>query len=695
MVKNLGILALAMTLLLAGVLVYDYYSMARRNLVIFYTSNLRGQMKPFSGVILDRNYERAGGLAFIRGFIEDSSAMLGFNPAHALLVDTGDSLFGTAEASLTMGDVPLELMSKAGYDAMAIGNMEFEFGFERLKYFISSGLVPMLAANYRDVTSSVGNTFNPGIIVEKGGVKIGIVGIGHSDLARNTRQENIINVEISDMSSSVKQIATQLKHEGAEIIVLLSHHPNLGHTENIAQVFPDVDVIIGDFIGPPELYSHTGRPLVCQTAPARGGGVGMVKIPFVGGKWDVTSAHQRLFPIDATTVRPEADLLAEISKVEAKIDNLLDEVITLSDSTLSRSFTTECPVGNLVADSMRLAAETDIALQNSGGIRSSIDKGPVTLRNLYEVLPFENSLVSIELTGWQIENLIEVGLGDDPGFIHASGINCIYSSSNPKGFRIIQVEINGEPINFSKTYSVAVNDFMLSNRATWPELAMSRNQMVKGLVRESFENYLRNHDKIVPSTERRFNDFEMLDETLRVQSLSFQHCFLPEPLSHNQTPDSEYLRLVAEVVRLEAGADFAFIPVGILKSRTEDLQSITATRIISDFNSDEDIFKGEVTGKVLVEIIADSFKSSPPVLAFSGLSLEMRGDDFTVYPWSGNYDDNTIFTIAITESILAKYPQLTQFSGSSFEKVFRDIRRLFLSGLRIRDGQVEIKRALF
>ncbi|MGM0600485.1 MAG: bifunctional metallophosphatase/5'-nucleotidase, partial [Candidatus Rifleibacteriota bacterium] len=374
MIRNLAIIALLMTSLLAGLIINDYYSIPARSLVIFYTSNLRGQIKPFSGTVLDRHYEKAGGLAFIKGFIENSAEVFNYNPAHTLLLDTGDALFGTAQASLTMGEVPLRLMSLAGYDAMAIGNMEFEYGLGQLKSFIMSRQIPMLASNYHDLSSPVGNTFVPGKIIEKGGIKVGIVGLGHGDLARNTRPENIIDIEISDLQASVQETATKLKAKGAEILILLSHHPELNSLENPDNLFPDIDIIIGDLIGPGNAYA--ARPLICQTAPNRGGGLGMVKVSFVGGKWDLARSVKRIFPINAHKIQPDQELAAEISRVEAKIDTLLEEQITISNGRFNRSYNEESAVGNLIADSMKKVGKTQIALQNSGGIKGEIHEGP-------------------------------------------------------------------------------------------------------------------------------------------------------------------------------------------------------------------------------------------------------------------------------------------------------------------------------
>lgn len=695
MVKNLSIVALLLITVLTGLIIRDYMKIPSRNLVIFYTSNLRGQIKPFSGTVLDRQYDQIGGLAFIRGFIAETAAAFNFNPEQVLLLDSGDALFGTAEASLTMGEVPLRLMGKAGYDAMTIGNLEFEYGFERLKFFINSGQIPMLSCNYRDVTSPVGETFKPGIIVEKGGIKVGIIGLGHGQLARNTRQDNIENVEIIDMRTSVQKIAAQLKTQGAELIVLLSHHPEVGTLENPAEVFPDIDIIIGDLIGAGSVIS--GRPLVAQTAPNRGGGIGMVKVSHVGGKWDIARGFQRIFTIDSSKIKPDVELAAEISRVEAKIDSLLDEVITNSNGIFSRSHNEESAIGNLVADSMRETAQTQIALTNSGGIKASLAEGPVTLRHLYDMLPFENNLVVLELFGWQLENLIEESLTGKTGFLQASGINCIYSSSNPPGFRIIQIDIGDVPLEFNKTYSVAVNDFMFANNSDWPELGNGSNPMVKGLIRESLEKYLRKIPNLAPLPEKRFNDFSEQDETLRIQALSYVLASLTQPLSHDGTNNSEYSRMLAEVIRLETGVDFVFLPVELITRTREPLVQITPARVIADFTSVEGIKTFEASGLVVERLVKFAVNGRDNAsLAFSGLSVEVQDQkNFKIFPWSGDFSPQNVYKIAVNENFPEKHDEQYDISGFPTKKVSNDLRRTFINGLRSRNGQVEIKRVLY
>ena len=301
MVRNLAIVTIILLCFLSGTLIYDYLQLPSNNITIMYTSNLRGQIKPFVGSVSDRQYDQVGGLAFIKGFLKKIAKPYNINPDNVIILDTGDALFGTAEATLTMGEMPLRLMNKLGYDAMAVGNLEFEFGFEALKNFAKSNHVPMLACNYKDSTSPDNEIFKPGIIVEKGGIKLGVIGLGQDEIARNTRSDNIINLEVTDMETSVHNTAVSLKEKGAEIIVLLSHHPGITKIKNLSQVFPDVDIIIGDMISQASVIFGE-KPLVCQTAPGRGAGVGIVKIVYQSGKWQIEQGMHRIFPIDASSI---------------------------------------------------------------------------------------------------------------------------------------------------------------------------------------------------------------------------------------------------------------------------------------------------------------------------------------------------------------------------------------------------------
>ena len=691
MIKNLSIILILLLGVLGGMIIYDYSQMPSKNLTIFYTSNLRGQIKPFSGTIENRQYEQVGGLAFIKGFIKKVSTPFNIKPENVFLLDTGDAIFGTAEATLTMGEMPLRLMNKTGYDAMAIGNLEFEFGFEALKNFANSNIVPMLACNYRDVTTKLGNTFKPGIIVEKGGVKLGIIGLGQDEIARNTRNDNIINLEVLDIQSSVQKTAAYLKENGAEIIVLLSHHPNLGRTTNLSKLFPDVDIIIGDLIGPSATVFGE-KPLVCQTAPGRGAGVGIVQIVYQAGKWQVEQGVHRIFPIDSSTIEPDSNLVQEISKFESKIDNLLDEVVTNSTGLFKHSFMDESTIGFLIADSMKEATGADVGLTNSGGIKSNISNGPVTLRNLYEILPFENNLITVELPGYELENLIEQSLsGGKSGFLQSSGIECLYSNLNPSGCRIIQIDIDGKPLEFNSTYTVAINDFMYTNSVDWPELANGTNPQIKGMIRESFKDYLKKRKTIAPLTSMNYKETD--DDYVINIPLTSDLVTLTNPVTQDASDNFLYSTLLCEMIRQETNSDFAFVPTALINKTREPLKEVTMARILSDFKTNEGVSVVEMNGNMINKFLEENFKLNNNI-SFAGFSVEKTEQSFKVHPWNDSFENDTLYKVAINENFIKSIESITK-SELKVSKRFSDIRKTFIDGLRKVDGKVELKRAFY
>jgi 2',3'-cyclic-nucleotide 2'-phosphodiesterase (5'-nucleotidase family) len=692
-VRQLTIVAVVLIVTLFGLLINDHFRQPSKHLVIFYTSNLRGQVKPFPGTVLDRQYDKAGGLAFIRGFIQATIETYNIKPESTLLLDTGDALFGSPEASLSMGEVPYTLMVKAGYDAMAVGNMEFEFGIETLRAFAQKGQLPLLACNFRDVRAPLGPTFLPGKLLQKGDVKVGIIGLGHGNLGRNTRAENILDVEISDMRSAVAKAASSLKFQGAHIIVMLSHHPELDTIDNLAETFPDVDIIIGDMIGPPPMPQR--RPLLCQTAPARGGGVGMIKIAYAGSGWNIEQAFQRLFPIDATRVEPDPLLVGEISRVEAKIDALLEEPIALATGEFPRAYGEESPVGNLIADSMATTAGTDVALLNSGGIKINLASGVIRLRTLYDLLPFENAIVKVILPGWQLENLLEESLSGKGSFLQAAGIRAIYSSSNPPGFRLIQIDVNDEPLEFDRLYSVAVTDFMANNHLGWPELSTATGPTIVGLLRESFKSFLRTKKSVGPELARRFNDFQESDETLRIQALGFELITLAEPVAHEMNLESRYGRLLADVLRVETDADFALVPASMIRILQEPLKVVTPARVLSDFMHYDGVRTMALEGEIVQRMIEASLATGGTPLCFSGFSIELKdGRLARIYPWQGDFDKGKTYRVTLPDRFITSVDGFFDIGGRKFQRAFSDIRRTFINGLRRREGKVDLRRAL-
>lgn len=694
MLKNLTTLAAVLVALLVALLVRDHLNLPTKTLTIFYTTNLRGQLNPFEGTIEDRRNLKVGGLAFIRGKMDEILKTYRLDPEHVLLLDTGDALFGSAEGSLTFGEAPFNLMVKTGYDAMAVGNMEFEYGLETLRKFSATDKLALLACNYRDVKAPLGNTFLPGKLIEKKGSKIGVIGLGHADLARNTRQEHLLELEITDMKTSVQKTASVLRSQGADLIILLSHHPGLDDRNNLSELFPDADLIIGDLISPFHASSRK-RPLVCPTPYSRGAGLGLVRIPYAGGQWNLKKALRKVFIVDSSTITPDKGLSAEIGEIEAQVDTLLEKVLAEANADFEKSYDSESTIGNLLTDFMRKTASAQIGLLNSGGIKMAFPQGTISLRDLFEMLPFENSIVRVELSGWELENLIEGSLSGKGSFLQASGIHCTYSSKNPTGFRVIQTSVGDEPLEFEKRYTVAVSDFMYETHLNWPELSLGSKVSVFGLMREGLRDYLEKIGSITPDLNSRFEDVRDIDETLSLQALEIDLGPLSKPITHENSMNSEFGRMLAESLRSQTDSDFAFVQKDVVRDGMIDIDSLTPSRVVTEIPKYIGVKTIPLPGVVVNKIIQAGL-ASDSWNYFSGFSLELKdGKVSKIFPWEGDFNPQKIYKVAFPQDFPMKEEGFYNLNGFKGKSIFSDLRRVFLRALRRAGGPLEIRRAVY
>lgn len=694
-IKNLIIIGFLLLSLLVIITIHDLLQLPSKYLVIFYTSNLRGQINPFPSIVENRYYDKVGGLAFIKGFIDKKIEDLKLKSSIVLLLDTGDSIFGSPESSLTFGESIYNLLVKSGYKCIAIGNLDFEIGIDNIRYLASRSKLPFLACNYKDIKSaSNSNTFIPYISVVQNNHKIGIIGLGHNELYNQTRPENITDIEILDLASSVKRAVSLLKLEGAELIILLSHHPIIDLYNKNYDFLSDIDIVIGD--GMQESKQDENKPLFCKTPFSKGAGVGIVMIPYQYNKWDVGKAFNKVYTIDATLITPNKELLDEIAKIEMRVEGLLETQIGIAETNFVRNYENESTIGSLITDAMKYETKSDIALLNSGSIKADILAGTITMRNLYEVIPFENSIVVLTIKGKYIENILEHALTSSSTFLQSSGIKCVYDSSNPTSFKIIEILINSEPIDYQKEYQVAVSDFMVTNYNQWPDFRFAKNKIAKGLVRDALKNYILNKKTIFPDINRRFFDIKNSDPTLSIQALDSEITSLSEILKHDNTINSPFARYFTNIVRNELDVDICFIEKSAFSGNIQTVSNITPAQVISLVKNIHQVFVSELDGKIIVRLLSEMLLSKIPEFYFAGCSVELKNGNLSkIYLWESEFEEKKSYKVAFTSEII-KYLNKLGFTLSQ-DKVMLysfDMRRTFINGVREINGKVSLKPAL-
>jgi 2',3'-cyclic-nucleotide 2'-phosphodiesterase / 3'-nucleotidase / 5'-nucleotidase len=183
----------------------------------------------------------------------------------------------------------------------------------------------------------------------------------------------------------------------------------------------------------------------------------------------------------------------------------MEEVIGVATDDLRISRTKESPLGNVVADAFRETAKTEIAIQNVGGIRAFLTKGMITWGNAFEVLPFQNTLITLKMTGAQLKKTLERGLVESVGMVAVSGLRVQFDPSKPAGQQVVSAALlNGNKIEDSKLYTVSTNDFVLAGGDGFTEFANGTDIVNTDIIlRDVFVDYIKTHRMISPQLDGR------------------------------------------------------------------------------------------------------------------------------------------------------------------------------------------------
>ncbi len=399
----------------------------------------------------------------------------------SLLLSAGDMIQGNNWANLFQGESVMEWMNEMRFDAMVLGNHEFDYGQEVLKKRISEARFPILGANVEGLAP-----LKPYVIKELKGIRIALIGIVTEDVPLSTHPRNVAGLKFVSPIETVEKYIQELK-EKADVIVVLSH---IGYPSDrdLAEKVKGIDVIVGG-------HSHTritkpvslGNTLIVQ-AWEHGKALGILDLTIKDGKIIRSEGHLQ-------EIRPEKGkgdkaTLAIMKKYRKRVDAVLNERIGETEVDLDGENVRkrETNLGNFIADIMRRASGADVTLINGGGIRTSIRKGEVRVKDIYSVLPFDNYIVAIKLTGRQLGEALEHGVSaaeDEEGrFPQVSGLSFKYSPLERKGSRMKEISVAGHPINLDREYIVATNDFLAVGgdgyKAFGEAIQSSRNFSVVG-----------------------------------------------------------------------------------------------------------------------------------------------------------------------------------------------------------------------
>ena len=421
----------------------------------FHSQNLPFRVKTTSRVTHHDTSYFVGGCAVLSAYIEKYDT----HPASTLLLDAGDDFQGTPISSITKGESQIELLSLLHPDAMAIGNHEFDYGSNSLHTKLDELKFPVLSANL--VYSATGNSFEGTYCIKKvNGVTVAIIGLMTTELPALTLPANITGLHVLSPSKTVNDLIPKLKTQGADLIIALTHE-GVQEDSILATECPDLDVIVGGHSHTPLFVPKRVNNILIVQAGSRGRWLGKVDLTVDIEKDTVITSDAELIECRSADVVPNPAVADKVDSLESLASASLNEVIGKLSTDWIRSSSGESNIGNWMTDCMRQYAHTDIAIQNSGGIRKDLLAGPITVRDLWEVCPFGNTLVTFTVSGKTLRKIIEhqLRIGDD--FCQVSGISYTYSENNGVN-TLIDITVGEKPVDVETMYTIVTNNFVAS-----------------------------------------------------------------------------------------------------------------------------------------------------------------------------------------------------------------------------------------
>lgn len=443
-------------------------------------NDFHGRLLPERSGGIDR-----GGAAYISTVIND---LRNANPT-TFLIGAGDSAGATQLASALLQDEPsVEVYNKLRFDTTSVGNHEFDKGLSEAMRLTRGGKNPVrgtdwggakfpyLAANleYKDTGKPV---FDPYTILERNGIKIGVIGAVTKDLPTLVTPTGIASMNVLDEPTGINKYVEEVKQKGAQIIIVAIHEggtPTVADGQEkvngpivdiAARVDPRVDVIISGHTHQ-EYVTYLSNKLVTQSGYYTRN-VTSLRLRLDNASKAIVAKRAVNVPVNNSLVKPDPEVDAIVQKAVKDTAPIANQKISSTDKEISRTANPagESALGNLIADSQRESVGSDFAFMNPGGIRASQAVGDITYGSLFTIQPFGNIMTKVDITGEQIYQVLEQQWVNQstPRILQISGLTYTWDNSKPVGSRIVEVRgADGQPLDRAKTYTAAINNFLFA-----------------------------------------------------------------------------------------------------------------------------------------------------------------------------------------------------------------------------------------
>jgi 2',3'-cyclic-nucleotide 2'-phosphodiesterase/3'-nucleotidase len=463
----------------------------------------------FHGALLPGAKERRSGRAY------GGSAVLAAhlrrlraeNPEGTILLDGGDTFQGTMISNLQYGRPVVEQMNLLGYSGFAAGNHDFDWSADTLAARVAGMRFSAFGANVVERRSGrMPRWLRSDTLLVRRGVRVGLFGLSYVGTPKVTLATNVEQLRFADDSLTAARLVPALrKRWHPQLVIELGHTPAetdssrhaSGDLARLARGVPGVDLWMGGHSHNYVVDEINGATVMIPGSQGQAVGVCDLTVDPVAGR--VVERRARIVSTYADEVTPDSTLAARVAVWNASVAPIAATPIGRNARTLTRSRDGESSLGDVVADAMRAEAKADMAFTNNGGLRADLPAGAITRGMVYEVIPFDNTLVIVKLTGTGVREMLEEGLAHGR-ISQQSGLRYRFDLARPEGQRLISVTLaDDSALGDATTYTVAVNNFMAGGGEGYDTLARTKDQTDTGvLLREALERHLAARTKAGP-----------------------------------------------------------------------------------------------------------------------------------------------------------------------------------------------------
>jgi 2',3'-cyclic-nucleotide 2'-phosphodiesterase (5'-nucleotidase family) len=464
---------------------------APKRVRILHTNDFHGRLQPQTPSGADGRV--VGGSAVLAAHFDSARARF---DGPTLLLSGGDDMQGTAISNLSWGRSTIDAHNAVRYTAAALGNHEFDWGLDTLRARVAESRFPWMAANvYVAGTRAHPQWVRPWVMVDTAGVRVALIGIALSTTPEIVMAGRVEGLEFGPEVPAIEHSAREARAAGADFVVVTMHVGAVcdeagtepeeestgceGEMIDIARALTEpVDLIVG---------GHTHRRVLTEV-----GGIPLAEAAQYGTAYSLTDLELRdgravatrraVYVPYADEVDADTAVQRLVEEWEVRVRPVTEREIATFAAPMDREGG-EFPLGNLIADAHRVATGAHASLVNNGSIRRTMPGGAISYGLLYELQPFQNELVTMEVTGAQLRAALENAIGDEGRHgAHVSGMEVTYDPAAAAGARVRTIRLtDGRTIGDDDVITMGLSEFLATGGdryTSWVGAPMSRTGLV-------------------------------------------------------------------------------------------------------------------------------------------------------------------------------------------------------------------------